>query len=77
MMIWAVGDSNDFGYHGNRKGSHTIHFESCPHGLVSPSESSVSSSGDTAAAGINVVRADNHIEYKPKLLLTSTSDAII
>ena len=27
-FIWAVGSSNDFGYHGGRRGSHTLQFSS-------------------------------------------------
>ena len=35
-LIWAVGSSNDFGYHGSQRGSHTLNFTSCPHGLLDP-----------------------------------------
>ena len=37
-MIWAVGSSNQFGYHGSQRGSHSINFTECLHGtLVSAS----------------------------------------
>lgn len=39
-LIWAVGSSNDFGYHGSQRGSHTLNFTSCPHGLLDPPTSS-------------------------------------
>ena len=43
-LIWAVGISNDFGYHGLNKGSHSLRFtDHCSHGTLAPS--SVPSAG--------------------------------
>ena len=37
-LIWAVGSSNQFGYHGSQRGSHALNFTECLHGtLVSSS----------------------------------------
>ena len=33
-LIWAVGISNTFGYHGAQKGSHTLNFTECAHGAL-------------------------------------------
>jgi hypothetical protein len=47
-LIWAVGSSNEFGYHGSQRGSYTLNFTECLHGtLVSSSSSSLLLNDDT------------------------------
>ncbi|KAK1746002.1 hypothetical protein QTG54_003926 [Skeletonema marinoi] len=33
-LIWAVGSSNQFGYHGSQRGSHALNFTECLHGTL-------------------------------------------
>ena len=33
-LIWAVGSSNQFGYHGSKRGSHTLNFTECSYGSL-------------------------------------------
>ncbi|KAL7499002.1 hypothetical protein ACHAWT_010051 [Skeletonema menzelii] len=52
-LIWAVGSSNDFGYHGSLRGSHTLNFTACPHGLLHPTPSYDSLEGEVEAHNEN------------------------
>lgn len=48
-LIWAVGSSNDFGYHGSLRGSHTLNFTACPHGLLHATPSNDTFEGEVDA----------------------------
>lgn len=48
-LIWAVGSSNDFGYHGSLRGSHTLNFTSCTHGLLHATPSNDTFEGEVDA----------------------------
>lgn len=46
-LIWAVGRSNEFGYHGSQRGSHTLNFTECSYGTLMSSQSSLLLNDDT------------------------------
>ena len=48
-LIWAVGSSNDFGYHGSLRGSHTLNFTACTHGLLHATSSNDTFDGEVDA----------------------------
>lgn len=72
-LIWAVGNSNDFGYHGSLRGSHTLNFTACPHGLLHPTPSYGKYEGVVEAhnesdedEGTKAMEMEDAVEIDPK-----------
>ncbi len=76
-LIWAVGSSNDFGYHGSLRGSHTLNFTACPHGLLHPTPSYGKFEGEVVAHNEtdedDTMEMEDEVEINPQAKTLSNS----